>query len=436
MRRLKQQALRPASLFFSHPDVRLPAQRPQLDPNVAELGGLREHRDLGQDRDVERSGPLRMVDQERLIGRHLAEGEEGAVAEPLLFDGTRVGCQCACCCSASLLCCAWPVWSPAAARARLTPAPWAAPRRTPVVSRCRTSRAATARTRCPPSKGAGLIATLADADDDPGFDSSRDATGCEVEDQDPSAGEMAAEGDEVMITVSCAQVDWENQEGTAWESFGEAYNAGFDAGCEALFNESSDGSMYEDDTQYTATDCENQNPGDASEASDVPGDVPDDPEAASTELGELDGCTSMFDNGTVVSLNYGERSWTDADCPIGAVAASRDSGGSGAGGSGESKRGPKQGGSSPKGVGETCIGEQSDGTPITMQVEIGEVSCSGAEALWNEYLRRAPGEGVGSGGAVKLEGWSCIAASAAQAPRAGSCEAGDDSGSFTVSTGE
>src|SRR4051794_17698471 len=32
---------------------------------------------------------------------------------------------------------------------------------------------------------AGLTATLADANDDPSFDTSRDATGCDVIDQDP-----------------------------------------------------------------------------------------------------------------------------------------------------------------------------------------------------------------------------------------------------------
>lgn len=278
----------------------------------------------------------------------------------------------------------------------------------------------------------GLTATLADADDDPYFDSSRDATGCDVEDQDPATGEMIAEGDEVTITVSCAQVDWENHEGSAWESFTEAYRSGFDSGCEALFNESPDGSMYEDDTEYTALDCQNENPGDASSA-DIPDDVPGDPEAAGTELGELDGCTSMFDNGTVSSLNYGESSWTEADCPIGgAVAEPEDLRGDESGGSGGSKKSS----SSVKSSGETCTGAQADGTRITMQVESGEVACSGAEALWNEYLRRAPNEGVGSGGAVKLEGWSCIAAPAAQAPRAGSCDAANDSGSFTVAAGE
>jgi hypothetical protein len=29
----------------------------------------------------------------------------------------------------------------------------------------------------------------------------------------------------------------------------------------------------------------------------------------------------MFDSGTVYSLNYGESSWTEADCPIGGTVA-------------------------------------------------------------------------------------------------------------------
>jgi hypothetical protein len=280
----------------------------------------------------------------------------------------------------------------------------------------------------------GLTATLVDADDDPGFDSSRDASGCPVEDQDPEAGEMLADGDEVTITVSCAQVDWENQEGTAWESFNEAYRSGFDSGCEALFNESPDGALYEDDTEYSLLDCQNENPGDASSA-DVPGDVPDDPEAAGTELGETDGCSSMFANGTVLSLNYGENSWTEADCPIGgAVAAPAEPSDNSWSSDRESSDG--SGGGTLKSAGQSCSGEQADGTPITMQVKSGQVSCSGAEALWNEYRHRAPSEGVGSGGVVDLEGWTCIAAPAVQAPRAGSCEASDGSGEFAVSTGQ
>ena len=134
---------------------------------------------------------------------------------------------------------------------------------------------------------AGFDVTLADANDDPGFDSSRDASGCEVTDQDPAGGEHAAEGDEVTLTVDCSQVDWENQEGAQWEAFSDAYLSAFDDGCQQLFDQSPDGTLYENDIQYTASDCQNEAPGDASDASDVPADVPDDPEAAGSDLGEL-----------------------------------------------------------------------------------------------------------------------------------------------------
>jgi len=82
--------------------------------------------------------------------------------------------------------------------------------------------------------------------DDPGFDSSRDATDCDVTDQAPAAGESASDGDEVTITVDCSQVDWENHEGPQWETFDEAYQSSFDDGCDALFGESPTGSLYED----------------------------------------------------------------------------------------------------------------------------------------------------------------------------------------------
>ena len=268
-------------------------------------------------------------------------------------------------------------------------------------------------------EGDGFSVSLTDVDNDPLFDDTRDATGCEVHDQDPPAGEVIAEGEEITVIVSCAQVDWENHEGTAWEDFDAAYSSGFDGGCEALFDQSPNGSLYEDDYEYSAIDCQNENPGDGSEASEVPDEVPSDPESHGTEVGELDGCRALFENQGVWSLNYGTDSWTESDCPIGTAVAA------------PAKR-KKAKRSNTKQAGESCEITQADGARMSVAIGDGRVKCSGAEALWNEYLRRAPSEGVGSGAAVELEGWACIAAPAAQAPRAGSCSATDDSGSFAV----
>lgn len=276
-------------------------------------------------------------------------------------------------------------------------------------------------------EGAQLTATLADANDDPGFDAGRDATGCKVTDQDPVAGAPADEGEEVSVTVDCAQVDWENQEGAQWEAFDDAYRTGFDVGCEQLFDQSPNGSLYEDDTEYTAVDCQNETPGDASEGSAVPGDVPDDPEDAGTELGQLDGCQSLFEQDGVISLNYGETSYTEDDCPVGGVAAapSRSIHKSNKSTSTTTSSADR------KQAGEICSGAEADGTPLTLDITKGSVKCSGAVALLNEWLRRAPNEGQGSGGAMKLYGWSCVGARATQAPLIGSCDrAGSDAAAF------
>ena len=48
------------------------------------------------------------------------------------------------------------------------------------------------------------------------------------------------------MTVSCAQVDCENREGSAWEAFDAAYSSGIDDSCDALFGRSPNGSPYED----------------------------------------------------------------------------------------------------------------------------------------------------------------------------------------------
>lgn len=167
----------------------------------------------------------------------------------------------------------------------------------------------------------GLAVTLTDVKEQSAygpsrFEPSRDATGCNVTDQDPASGELLADGDEVTVEVDCRQVDWENLEGSDWEAFDAAYIATFDESCETLFERSSDGSMYEDDYEYTATDCQNLNPSDGSEASEVPGEVPDDPEAAGSEVGELDGCRALFDEESVYSLSYGTASVSADDCPV------------------------------------------------------------------------------------------------------------------------
>ena len=274
---------------------------------------------------------------------------------------------------------------------------------------------------------AGLTATLADANDDPGFDSSRDATGCEVTDQDPAADDTAAEDDEVTITVDCSQVDWDNRDGPGWEAFSDAYGSGFDDGCQQLFNESPTGSLFENGVEYTATDCQNDNPGDGSDASDIPDEVPDDPEAAGTEAGELDGCQALFEQEGVSTLNYGADTLTEDDCPVGATAAAPSQTDTGPG----TTSAPSA--TTGRGSGGPCTGKRPDGRTVVVRVEKGKVNCSGAVALTNEWLRRAPSEGRGSSGALTLDGWDCAGARATQAPRLGSCSRTDGSAAFSIS---
>ena len=178
---------------------------------------------------------------------------------------------------------------------------------------------------------AGFTVTLADGTgEDSEFDSSRDASGCETTDQSPSGGDTASDGDDVEIQLDCRQTDWENQEGTAWDAYNEAYSSSFDDGCTELFSVSPDGSLYEDDTEYTEGDCQALNPGDGSDDADLPSDVPDDAEASGTELGEVAGCRALFDEQGLSSLNYGTDSYTADDCPVG--------GGGGGGGSAAAPR--------------------------------------------------------------------------------------------------
>jgi hypothetical protein len=148
--------------------------------------------------------------------------------------------------------------------------------------------------------------------------------------------------------------------------------------------------------------------------------LPDDPEGAGTELGELDGCQALFDNQSVFSLNYGTDSITEAECPIGGSTAApprRAKPKTPAGSTGSSK----QTAAGTVSAGDSCRSRLTDGTAITLKVTEGEVNCAGAAALLNKWLRRAPNEGTGSGGDLKLYGWECVGAPAAQSPRIGSC---------------
>jgi hypothetical protein len=257
--------------------------------------------------------------------------------------------------------------------------------------------------------------------EDSTFDPGRDLTGCPVTDQDPSGGAEAGYGAEVTLSVDCSQVDWENQEGDAWETFAQDYSDGFTTGCENLFDQSPSGSLYEDNYEYTVSDCENEE-GDASDGSDVPSAVPGDPQQAGQDLGELDGCQSLFENQSVTSFNYGTDSYTESDCPIDASTSVPPS-----------RPRPK---TTTKRAGDTCIAKKADGSPITLQIEKGTANCGGAQALTQDWLRRAPKEGSGSGGALTLNGWSCVGATATEAPRVGSCERTDKAARFTIYDGE
>lgn len=143
-------------------------------------------------------------------------------------------------------------------------------------------------------------------------DDGRDPAGCTVDSQDP-IGE-AEPGTEIVLELNCRQVDWENQEGEDWESFSTAYSTGWDEGCEEAFSLSPDGTLHsEDDQQFTTLDCPSaEDP----PFTDVPSEVPDDPEAVGQELGVHDGCVSVFEDLSLSGeLYYGDDVFSANDCP-------------------------------------------------------------------------------------------------------------------------
>jgi hypothetical protein len=125
---------------------------------------------------------------------------------------------------------------------------------------------------------------------------------------DGSYGDEAA-GDEG------AEDEWDSREGDAWEEFNDGYLSGWESGCYVAFDGSPDGSLYDQGDEYTADDCYDLAPFDASDA-DMPIDIPLDPYSEGEVLGETDGCYAAFEElPTYGVLNWGEDSFDDSVCP-------------------------------------------------------------------------------------------------------------------------
>lgn len=237
-----------------------------------------------------------------------------------------------------------------------------------------------------------------------------DGSGCTVQDQQPGGGDTAAEGDEVALTLDCRPVDWDNEEGAVWDEFTSGYETGFDEGCQALFDLTPDGSLYEDDTEYSSLDC----PGADVSNSDKPGDVPDDPESEGHELGFVDGCSALFDDVVLTfELYNGDQSYTADDCQA--------QGGSGGGASPST---PPSDGEGRGDASRDCPPARDRGTYFAVRPVKGKVNCSGATALWKAYLSTAPSKGQGSSTYTEVDGWGCATAQIPDKPRLGSCSKG------------
>lgn len=145
------------------------------------------------------------------------------------------------------------------------------------------------------------------------------AAGCGSE-SDPN-GSASADGsiyDDDLTTEDeevVAQEDWDSQQGQDWEQFDQGYLYGWESGCDLAFEGSPDGSLYDQGSEYTAEDCYDLVPYDASSA-DVPYEVPLSPYDDGLSLGETDGCVAAFDQLTSYGvLNWGEDSYDEGVCP-------------------------------------------------------------------------------------------------------------------------
>lgn len=265
----------------------------------------------------------------------------------------------------------------------------------------------------------GLIAEAAPDGGDEDFADVNDLAGCDLLGQEPEAGTAVSEGDVVTLFVDCRQADWEDQAGDEWGAFTDALATAGDEGCEALFGLSPDGSLYSDGTEYTDLDCPVSGSVDPDDV-DVPVTVPDDPDAVGAELGFDAGCQAFFDDAGLDALFHGTEGFDVDQCQAENPArlVSR------------APAGGKQ--QATETSSDDCRGTDANGSGFRITDTAGTVVCKGALALWAEYVRRAPNEGIGSGAVVRgIDGWDCIAAPAGQSERLGGCNT-DDGDEFIV----
>lgn len=146
------------------------------------------------------------------------------------------------------------------------------------------------------------------------------AVGCGSSTEEPTAGDGSATVydeayEDEPAEEEIAEEEWDSQEGDAWEEFNDGYLSGWEAGCDIAFEGSPDGSLYDQGDEYTADDCYELGPFDASGA-DVPIDLPVDPYSEGETLGQTDGCYAAFEElPTYGVLNWGEESFDESVCP-------------------------------------------------------------------------------------------------------------------------
>ena len=111
---------------------------------------------------------------------------------------------------------------------------------------------------------------------------------------------------------------WSDHEGDAWKEFEEGYSDGWGHGCELTFRLGGvSGTLYANGEEFTSSDCDDGEPSDASDASEVPSDEPEDAYGAGMEVGVDDACEYAFEDvAPIGTLNRGPRAFNSSDCSL------------------------------------------------------------------------------------------------------------------------
>jgi hypothetical protein len=129
---------------------------------------------------------------------------------------------------------------------------------------------------------------------------------CVVVRQSPTVDDWAVTDEKVTLDVDCS--------GAGDDGFEAGYREGFDAGCEQLFAETEEGTLYANDVGYGLDDCRRLRPDPAPRVDAVATAGGADETELGRRAGRRDGCRALFAEAGVNGFGAGSVTVTIDGC--------------------------------------------------------------------------------------------------------------------------